>query len=60
MIYFILGISICFNIICGILIFMYFKFKLKKINNNNLFSNLDMKDIEKNWNDFFMSGGYND
>lgn len=60
MIYFILGISICFNIISGILIFIYFKFKLKKINNNSLFSNLDMKDIEKNWNDFFMSGGNND
>lgn len=60
MIYFILGISICFNIICGILIFIYFKFKFKKIHNNGLFSNLDMKDIEKNWNDFFMSGGNND
>lgn len=53
---FLLGISICLNIILILLIFFYLKIKSKK---TKLLNNLD-QNFEKNWDNFFASGGFDE
>lgn len=49
---FLLGISVCFNIVSILIFIFYFKIKSRK--------NKILNDIDKNWDNFFASGGFDE